>query len=76
MIYFLMLKSVEMSMLHLTSMLKLKNLMVIKISHRAVWTRDARKCVLFLDFPHVLQLQLKQFEYDFMLDTMVKINDR
>ncbi|VAI14699.1 unnamed protein product [Triticum turgidum subsp. durum] len=38
--------------------------------------RDARKGVLFLDFPPVLQLQLKRFEYDYMRDTMVKINDR
>ncbi|KNA06627.1 hypothetical protein SOVF_179260, partial [Spinacia oleracea] len=37
---------------------------------------DARKGVLFIDFPPVLQLQLKRFEYDFMRDTMVKINDR
>ncbi|KAL0008201.1 hypothetical protein SO802_009703 [Lithocarpus litseifolius] len=36
----------------------------------------ARKGVLFIDFPPVLQLQLKRFEYDFMRDTMVKINDR
>ncbi|KAG9160409.1 hypothetical protein Leryth_008815 [Lithospermum erythrorhizon] len=38
--------------------------------------QDARKGVLFTDFPPVLQLQLKRFEYDFMRDTMVKINDR
>ncbi|XP_019427988.1 PREDICTED: ubiquitin carboxyl-terminal hydrolase 13-like isoform X3 [Lupinus angustifolius] len=38
--------------------------------------QEARKGVLFLDFPPVLQLQLKRFEYDFMRDTMVKINDR
>ncbi|KAL0008200.1 hypothetical protein SO802_009702 [Lithocarpus litseifolius] len=38
--------------------------------------QDARKGVLFIDFPPVLQLQLKRFEYDFMGDTMVKINDR
>jgi ubiquitin carboxyl-terminal hydrolase 7 len=38
--------------------------------------QDARKGVLFLDFPPVLQLQLKRFEYDFTRDTMVKINDR
>ncbi|KAK6147384.1 hypothetical protein DH2020_018296 [Rehmannia glutinosa] len=37
---------------------------------------DAKKGVLFMDFPPVLQLQLKRFEYDFMRDTMVKINDR
>ncbi|KAL0736443.1 hypothetical protein Bca4012_012653 [Brassica carinata] len=39
-----------------------------------IW--DAKKGVLFIDFPPVLQLQLKRFEYDFMRDTMVKINDR
>eukprot|EP00850_Spirogloea_muscicola_P017054 SM000143S00719 [mRNA] locus=s143:49387:56676:- [translate_table: standard] len=38
--------------------------------------QDARKGVTFIDFPPVLQLQLKRFEYDFMRDTMVKINDR
>ncbi|WOL02144.1 ubiquitin carboxyl-terminal hydrolase 13-like [Canna indica] len=38
--------------------------------------QDARKGVLFADFPPVLQLQLKRFEYDFMRDTMIKINDR
>ncbi|KAJ6869923.1 hypothetical protein NC652_035737 [Populus alba x Populus x berolinensis] len=35
--------------------------------------QDAKKGVLFIDFPPVLQLQLKRFEYDFMRDTMVKI---
>lgn len=29
--------------------------------------------MLFIDFPPVLQLQLKRFEYDFMRDTMVKV---
>eukprot|EP00897_Mesotaenium_endlicherianum_P006819 jgi/Mesen1/6165/ME000317S05299 len=38
--------------------------------------QDARKGVSFLDFPPVLQLQLKRFEYDFARDTMVKVNDR
>ncbi|WOL07935.1 ubiquitin carboxyl-terminal hydrolase 13 [Canna indica] len=38
--------------------------------------QDAKKGVLFIDFPPVLQLQLNRFEYDFMQDTMVKINDR
>ena len=38
--------------------------------------QDAEKGVLFDDFPPVLQLQLKRFEYDFQRDTMVKINDR
>ncbi|KAI3966512.1 hypothetical protein MKW92_038739 [Papaver armeniacum] len=38
--------------------------------------QDAKKGVLFTDFPPVLQLQLKRYEYDFVRDTMVKINDR
>ncbi|XP_031385521.1 ubiquitin carboxyl-terminal hydrolase 13-like isoform X2 [Punica granatum] len=38
--------------------------------------QEAKKGVLFIDFPPVLQLQLKRFEYDFARDTMVKINDR
>ena len=37
------------------------------------WFQDAKKGVLFIDFPPVLQLQLKRFEYDFMRDTMVKV---
>ncbi|CAL8466972.1 g6508 [Coccomyxa elongata] len=40
------------------------------------YCEDARKGVLFDDFPPVLQLQLKRFEYDFRRDIMVKINDR
>ena len=36
----------------------------------------ARKGVLFQDFPPVLQLHLRRFDYDFQCDTMVKINDR
>jgi hypothetical protein len=35
--------------------------------------QDAKKGVLFLDLPPVLQLQLKRFEYDYMRDTMVKV---
>ena len=35
--------------------------------------QDARKGVLFGDFPPVLQLQLKRFEYDFQRDIMVKV---
>ncbi|OEL33203.1 Ubiquitin carboxyl-terminal hydrolase 12, partial [Dichanthelium oligosanthes] len=35
--------------------------------------QDAKKGVLFLDFPPVLQLQLKRFEYDYMRDTNVKV---
>lgn len=27
-----------------------------------------------MDFPPVLELQLKRFEYDFMRDIMVKVN--
>uniref|UniRef100_A0A251UED6 ubiquitinyl hydrolase 1 n=1 Tax=Helianthus annuus TaxID=4232 RepID=A0A251UED6_HELAN len=38
--------------------------------------QDAKKRIRFLDFPPVLQLQLKRFDYDFMRDTTVKINDR
>ncbi|KAI3914507.1 hypothetical protein MKW92_004446 [Papaver armeniacum] len=38
--------------------------------------QDAKKGVLFTDFPPVLQLQLKRYEYDVMRDTMAKINDR
>ncbi|KAL8483441.1 hypothetical protein ACS0TY_026223 [Phlomoides rotata] len=38
--------------------------------------QDAKKGVLFIDFPPVLQLHLKRFEYDFARDVMVKINDR
>eukprot|EP00192_Tetraselmis_astigmatica_P000385 CAMPEP_0117664232 /NCGR_PEP_ID=MMETSP0804-20121206/9096_1 /TAXON_ID=1074897 /ORGANISM="Tetraselmis astigmatica, Strain CCMP880" /LENGTH=1147 /DNA_ID=CAMNT_0005471423 /DNA_START=186 /DNA_END=3631 /DNA_ORIENTATION=+ len=38
--------------------------------------QDAKKGVLFENFPPVLQLQLKRFEYDFARDIMVKINDR
>ncbi len=37
---------------------------------------DLEKGVLFHDFPPVLQIQLKRFEYDFHRDTMVKIHDR
>ncbi|XP_071709501.1 ubiquitin C-terminal hydrolase 13-like isoform X2 [Rutidosis leptorrhynchoides] len=37
--------------------------------------QDAKKGVLFIDFPPILQLQLNRFEYDFTRDTMVKIND-
>lgn len=35
--------------------------------------QDARKGVLFDDFPPVLQLQLKRFEYDFQRDIMIKV---
>ncbi|PWA90491.1 ubiquitin-specific protease 13 [Artemisia annua] len=38
--------------------------------------QDAEKGVLFTDFPPVLQLHLKRFEYDYMQNAMVKINDR
>ena len=38
--------------------------------------QDARKGCRFLDFPPVLQLQLKRFEYDAIGDAMVKVNDR
>jgi len=35
--------------------------------------QDAKKGMLFIDFPPVLQLQLKRFEYDFVRDAMVKV---
>ncbi|KAI8343131.1 hypothetical protein BC941DRAFT_410498 [Chlamydoabsidia padenii] len=38
--------------------------------------QDAHKGVIFESLPPVLHLQLKRFEYDFMRDSMVKINDR
>ncbi|KAM7265127.1 hypothetical protein ACFE04_002810 [Oxalis oulophora] len=38
--------------------------------------QDAEKAVLFIDFPPVLQLQMKRFEYDSTDNTLVKINDR
>lgn len=38
-----------------------------------IFFQDARKGVLFSDFPPVLQLQLKRFEYDFTRDVMVKV---
>ena len=38
--------------------------------------QDAKKGMDFMSFPPVLHLQLKRFEYDFMYDRMIKINDR
>ncbi|ODQ77761.1 hypothetical protein BABINDRAFT_163160 [Babjeviella inositovora NRRL Y-12698] len=38
--------------------------------------QDAKKGVVFESFPPVLHLQLKRFEYDFVNDRLVKINDR
>lgn len=38
--------------------------------------QDAKKGVVFQSFPPVLHLQLKRFEYDFMVDDLVKIDDR
>lgn len=38
--------------------------------------QDAKKGVIFENFPPVLHLQLKRFEYDIEKDAMVKINDR
>lgn len=35
--------------------------------------QDAKKGVIFTEFPPVLHLQLKRFEYDFVHDTMVKV---
>ncbi|KMZ73737.1 hypothetical protein ZOSMA_141G00070 [Zostera marina] len=37
---------------------------------------NAEKVILFIDFPPVLQLHLKRFEYDFIHNSNVKINDR
>lgn len=37
--------------------------------------QDAKKGVVFESFPPVLHLQLKRFEYDFMVDDLVKIDD-
>ncbi|KAG7662287.1 UBP15 [[Candida] subhashii] len=37
--------------------------------------QDAKKGVVFEEFPPVLHLQLKRFEYDFMVDDLVKIDD-
>ena len=36
--------------------------------------QDAKKEVLFIDFPPVLQLHLKRFEYDFVSDVMGKVS--
>jgi hypothetical protein len=41
-----------------------------------LYFQEAKKGVLFIDFPPVLQLQLKRFEYDFVRDTMVKVSIR
>ncbi|KAK9478111.1 hypothetical protein V1514DRAFT_307930 [Lipomyces japonicus] len=38
--------------------------------------QDAEKGVIFQSFPPVLHLQLKRFDFDFMREMMVKINDR
>ncbi|KAK5071922.1 ubiquitin-specific protease ubp15 [Lithohypha guttulata] len=38
--------------------------------------QDARKGVIFEEFPPVLHLQLKRFEYDINRDAMMKVNDR
>lgn len=37
--------------------------------------QDAKKGVVFERFPPILHLQLKRFEYDFMIDDLQKIND-
>ncbi|KAK1384692.1 hypothetical protein POM88_022427 [Heracleum sosnowskyi] len=37
--------------------------------------QDAKMGVLISDFPPVIQLQLKRFEYDFLRNAMVKINE-
>ena len=38
--------------------------------------QDARKGVIFEEFPQVLHLQLKRFQYDVGRDAMMKVNDR
>ncbi|KAI8455154.1 ubiquitin thiolesterase [Phakopsora pachyrhizi] len=38
--------------------------------------QDAKKGTIFMEFPPVLHLHLKRFEYDFQRDMQVKINDR
>ncbi|KAJ1330401.1 hypothetical protein BSLG_009535 [Batrachochytrium salamandrivorans] len=38
--------------------------------------QDAKKGVVFSEFPPVLHLQLKRFEYDIERDALVKMNDR
>eukprot|EP00808_Paulinella_micropora_P028884 g31484.t1 len=38
--------------------------------------QDAKKGTRFLKFPPILQLQLKRFAYDPMMDNMRKVNDR
>ncbi|KAL6521230.1 CSN-associated deubiquitinating enzyme Ubp12 [Orobanche gracilis] len=53
-----------------------KRALIEQYAEKISLRHDARKGVLFMDFPPVLQLQLKRFEYDFVRDTMVKINDR
>lgn len=47
---------------------------IIEDGYDSKLLQDAKKGVLFIDFPPVLQLQLKRFEYDFMRDTMVKVS--
>jgi ubiquitin carboxyl-terminal hydrolase 7 len=38
--------------------------------------QDAKKGIIFENFPQVLHLQLKRFEYDINRDAMMKVNDR
>lgn len=38
--------------------------------------QDAKKGVVFTSFPPVLHLQLKRYDFDFIREMMVKINDR
>ncbi|KAK4409142.1 Ubiquitin carboxyl-terminal hydrolase 12, partial [Sesamum angolense] len=76
MIFSLMSRVVMMSMLRLISMLQLNIWMGEKYHAGQYGLQDAKKGALFIDFPPVLQLHLKRFEYDFVQDGMVKINDR
>ena len=47
-----------------------------KYHAEGIGLQDAKKGVIFETFPNVLHLQLKRFEYDFVRDMMVKVNDR
>jgi ubiquitin carboxyl-terminal hydrolase 7 len=37
--------------------------------------QDAKKGIRFVELPPILQIQLKRFEYDYVRNTMVKVND-
>ena len=56
-------------------MLALISLLVLTLKPRRA-LQDAKIGDLFCDFPPVLQLHLKRFEYDFERDVRVKVNSR